>query len=788
MAGFLGGLFERKAGNEKQATSHAVAGSPSGRGGIFASGGQWDTDKAVKDGYERVMMVFRCVDAIATNQSPIPIFMRKGDSRTGTLVQNARISTLLNQRPNSYETAVQFRYRLSSQLLLSRRGVFVELVGNPQNPDSLHLIPPGMCEPIPDPNTFVSGYRVRAADMSETELKPEQVIWIKLKPHPIDPYSQMTPLVTAGISADTDYFARLFNRNFLQNDGRPGLLVSVRGQMNPIDAQELKRRFGGGYSTAGQTTVIEAEGIDVADMGATPRDAQWLEAIRASKEDIMIAFGVPESVLGNASGRTFDNADAEYELFWTHTMVPHCEAIAGGFDVFTGANNDDTVMAFDYRTIDVLQRQERRKRDAAIQEFMNGAITWNEMRDKIGEETWPGSLMANVIIDSNGFIFDKAGSDSAAIEKEPNVSVMIMNARAHAAGEVGNGGTGATSGLTPLPGRPGAQMPASLERANRPVAALGAGGALSTRAMQLAGKAALKGNIENKAAEPDIVDAVVVHPYMEMRNALEAKLDGLMTGWDSRQEKVLCERLEHAKVRKGTRHWEYDTPEEKSAATRQLDPYYVVEVDRWARDMRDDFQKVLKPVLVKEAQRVSRDMEGMGLLPTLAKEGVTGNTAGKTSAERILGSRAAVNQKVDSILNQVLDVVESSTRNQSNRIAKKIEQMDNEGKSLDQMKREIKRMVGTRSDWRKGLSGHVTTAAIEGVKDQVYAVAGKHIKKTWNTEEDERVRTSHVFAEGQTKSADGLFEVGGTMMRFPGDPLAPVEEVANCRCWLDYTI
>jgi HK97 family phage portal protein len=721
------------------------------------------------------MMVFRCVDAIATNQSPIPIFMRKGDSRTGQLIQNARISTLLNVRPNSYETAAQFRYRMSSIGLLSRRGIFIELVGNPVNPDSIHLIPPGMCEPIPDPQTFVKGYRVRAADMSETILKPEQVIWIKLKPHPTDPYMQMTPLVTAGIAAETDYFARLFNRNFLQNDGRPGLLVSVRGQMNPVDAEELKRRFGGGYNTAGSTTVIEAEGIDVADMGATPRDAQWQEATRASKEDIMIAFGVPESVLGNASGRTFDNADAEYELFWTHTMVPHCEAIAGGLDVFTGKNDDDTVMAFDYRSIDVLQRQERRKREAAINEYAEGAITWNEMRDKIGEEVWTNAVIANVIVTPSGFAFAKDPNTQAEIMKQPNVlEIQQGNAGMPGAG-VGQGVGQSISAIA----RAGASLGA--REAQRSLS-----NQLSARALQLAGKAAVKGNVETKSEQ--IIDAQVVHPYMEMRNALEAKLDGLMTGWDSRQEKVLCERLDHAKVRKGTRHWEYDSPEEKSAATRALDPYYVVEVDRWSRDMRDDFQKVLRPVLLKEAGRVARDMESMGLLDVLTNEGVTGNTAGRTAAERVLGSKTAVGHKVDSILNQVLDVVENSTRNQSNRIAKKIEQLDNEGKSLDEMKRQIKRMVGTRSDWRKSLSGHVTTSAIEGVKNEVYAVGGKHITKTWNTEEDERVRDSHVFVEGVSKKANQLFEVGGSMMRFPGDPLAPVEEVANCRCWLDYSL
>lgn len=764
MSGFLSGLFERKSASEQQAVSHAVSASPSARGGMFSSGGQWDTDRAVKDGYEKVLWVFRCVDAIASNQSAIPILHRKGDPRTGTLMQSPDLMRLLNVRTNIYESAAMFRYRLTSQLLLSRRGAFIEIVGDPQNPESLHLLPPTMCEPIPDPLKFVAGYRVRGADMSETILKPEQVIWVRVKPHPIDPYAQVTPLITAGISAETDFLARMFNRNFLQNDGRPGLLVSVRGQMNPEDAQEIKRRFQGGPAQAGQTTVIESDGIDVADMGATPRDAQWQEATRVSKEDILLAFGVPESILGNASGRTFDNADAEYEIFWTHTMKPHCDAIASALDVFTGDQTDDEVIAFDYNSVDVLQRQERRRQESIINRWSLGVITWNEMREELGLEAWKDALAARIIVLPSGFAMAKEGADQAAIMKLPNINAQPDPGKALS--EVAR--QGALKGS-----REGQRNFENI---------------ISARALQLAGKIAVRqddqqSSLESK--EDDIVDAEIVldHPYMDTRIQLEASLDGLLVGMSSRQESVCIDRLDHAKVRKGTRHWEGETK-----AVRTLDPLYVVEVDRWARETRDDFERILKPIMVREANRVAKDMEKNGVTATLHGQG-RGNPQASTALGRVIGGgKRDMERLIDTPLQQVLDVVEQSTRNQSKRIADRIKALDDEGKSLDYIKRDIKKMVGTRSSWRKSLSGHVTTSAIEGVKHEVYSQAGTKITKTWNTEGDERVRESHVFVDGDTKQADQPFEVGQTMMMYPGDPLAPVEEVANCRCWLSWNL
>lgn len=58
------------------------------------------------------------------------------------------------------------------------------------------------------------------------------------------------------------------------------------------------------------------------------------------------------------------------------------------------------------------------------------------------------------------------------------------------------------------------------------------------------------------------------------------------------------------------------------------------------------------------------------------------------------------------------------------------------------------------------------------------------VKRTWVTAGDERVRTSHVFLDGQSRAPDEPFESGIAQLMFPGDPSAPPEETVNCRCAL----
>jgi len=60
---------------------------------------------------------------------------------------------------------------------------------------------------------------------------------------------------------------------------------------------------------------------------------------------------------------------------------------------------------------------------------------------------------------------------------------------------------------------------------------------------------------------------------------------------------------------------------------------------------------------------------------------------------------------------------------------------------------------------------------------------GEHVLvKQWLTRNDERVRHAHAEANGQLRLLSDPFDVGGTEMRYPGDPLAPADLTVNCRC------
>lgn len=73
--------------------------------------------------------------------------------------------------------------------------------------------------------------------------------------------------------------------------------------------------------------------------------------------------------------------------------------------------------------------------------------------------------------------------------------------------------------------------------------------------------------------------------------------------------------------------------------------------------------------------------------------------------------------------------------------------------------------------------------AVEG------GVDASTIVKVWRSASDNRVRHTHQAMHGQEVGLEGRFQSpSGALLMYPGDPAAPVDEIVNCRCWMETKI
>lgn len=383
----------------------------------------WDTDRAVREGYSYNPYVFRCVEFIAANERARRIVLRKEDPRDGPILKPGELDrdqqTLLrrlNRRANDWEVAKLWRHRLLAQYLLSSRGVFIEAVRNRRGGiHSMYLLDPDRVLPVPgrrkkdpnDPNeigavTPIESFRVTCAvangapywdwrppfDPDATpEEQPSGIVWVR-SPHPTMFERGMSPMEAAGLSADLDRYARLYNRRFMQQDGRPGGVLAVKGPIEDQFIDALEARFNSPENTA-RTIAIEADEINWADTSGSPRDTQWGETMDRTKREICVAFGLPESVVSDSSGQTFDNSDSDYAKAWEHGMLPTFDLLDAQLDVLTpGGYDDDTYLSHDVSDVWVLGRYQRAREDRALADFNNGIMTVDEVREVKDLEPW----------------------------------------------------------------------------------------------------------------------------------------------------------------------------------------------------------------------------------------------------------------------------------------------------------------------------------------------------------------------------------------------------------------
>lgn len=549
----------------------------------------WDIERAYREGFQKITWVQRCIDAIAGNQARLPIILRKDNSRDGQILTGRRalrspLIEIFNTKANEGENSFIFRYRLSSQLLMSSRGAFIEKIkGRDGRLIGLNLLPPQFTAPIPDPKRFVSGYEVKMPTGQTVIMKPEDVLWVR-RPHPLDPYLSLTPMESAGIAIEIENLAKVYNRNYLINDGRPGGILVVKGEIDDDDKDELRNRFRGNIGRAGHTTVISSdEGVDYVDTSANPRDAAYVQMRQIQKEEILAAFGVPESVIGNASGRTFSNAAEEHRVFWNETMLPHLDLLARGFDELDEVNYVD----FDVTSVPILILYKQERSRYFMEEVQMGLISTNEYREATSRKKVESDLADSLLMNPN---LTPIANTEKKMEQQPQAGMPGMPPGA--------------PGMPPEAGQPPMDPTASPLDPNTMAGALAQegvppGGQLPPEAAM---PAAPDAGMQNTALPPG------QQLSAEAFGPMETKEDSVsLQRWSSilnralertieRQQRVTLEKMNGVKAKKAL-----------SSGSLAID--MIFNTDIWDRQFEEDIRPVLSTIISDSSEYSEKSLD-----------------------------------------------------------------------------------------------------------------------------------------------------------------------------------
>ncbi|MDP8971210.1 MAG: phage portal protein [Actinomycetota bacterium] len=184
---------------------------------------------------------------------------------------------------------------------------------------ALFPIPRRFINPVGDNPLAPDKYRI-VGNKGQFDLNPDQLVHF-YGYNPDDPRNGTPPIETLRQVLAEEYAATHFREQMWRNGARLGGVLT-----RPKDARkwsdEARARFSaewrayysGDGPEAGGTAVLE-EGMDYKQIGITPKDAQYIESRKLTREEVAIAYHINPIMLGVAGS----NQSAAREVHnWTY--------------------------------------------------------------------------------------------------------------------------------------------------------------------------------------------------------------------------------------------------------------------------------------------------------------------------------------------------------------------------------------------------------------------------------------------------------------------------------------
>jgi HK97 family phage portal protein len=356
---------------------------------------QWSIDdnyeKQINEGYLGNPYVYACINYIAKCTAGVSWQVKTGVGTDNESALDTHPLLELLKRPNPYRGRTRFMQEMIS-FLLTGGDCYIHRVGPldiTKPPKELYCLRPDKIKPISDGTILgVKYYERQKSDGVKEQIKPELILHLDFW----SPLMEMTgpsPMRAGAHSIDQNNQGREWNVAALQNGARLSGLLSTDQQLDKASQErleELVRTKFAGSKKAGQI-MLAAGGLKWQDMGATPKDMDWLEGMKLSARETAIVYAVPPELVGDSSNKTYSNYQEARQAFYQETILPILDYLRDEFNNWlVPLYGDGVYIDYNSEDIEALQEDRDKVHARARDDFKARIITRNEARNLIGFE------------------------------------------------------------------------------------------------------------------------------------------------------------------------------------------------------------------------------------------------------------------------------------------------------------------------------------------------------------------------------------------------------------------
>lgn len=358
---------------------------------LEAATGNWQRNIEVN--HESVLAnhaIFSCITLAARDASKLRVKLVELDKNGvwSEVVRPSPVAPVL-RKPNHFQTRNQFweSWMLSK---LSRGNTYALKKRDNRNVvTALYVLDPTRAKPMIAPDGAIyyqlSTDNIAGIEESQILVPASEIIHDRFNTlfHPL---VGLSPIFAAGLAATQGLKIQENSANFFANASKPGGLLIAPGRIDPDNAARLKETWETKYSgeNAGKIAVL-GDGMQYTALTVNPVDAQMVEQLKWTAEQICGTFHIPPYKIGIGAMPSYNNVQALNVEYYAQALQSHLEDIETlldeGLGLKPGIGTEfdlDNLLRMDAATqMDVLEKSK-------------GKLTVNEQRAKLDKKPVEG--------------------------------------------------------------------------------------------------------------------------------------------------------------------------------------------------------------------------------------------------------------------------------------------------------------------------------------------------------------------------------------------------------------
>lgn len=340
------------------------------------------SDSELLNQYSKSVYVYACVDKIAKYTSTIDLTLHeiinsKGETRE--LQIHPALDLLYKFNP--VQTRSEFLRTTIINKKLTGKAYWYKVRNDRGNVVELWNLRPDLVIVNKDTDGMIINYSISLNGGATKTIPADDIIFLR-DPNPIDIFDGMSPIQPARSRIETEKSASDYQRNFFLNSARPDAFLKTQENLTDEQVQGIYDSWNerhGGKGKNSKIGILEG-GMEYQQVSLSQREMDYIESMKFTRDDILVAFGVPKSVV-TTDDVNRANAEAGMMMFIAQTIKPEMQQIVECLNEFLLVPDFGENLYLDFKDPTPQDRTQR------LAEFTQGVDKWitrNEIRTELG--------------------------------------------------------------------------------------------------------------------------------------------------------------------------------------------------------------------------------------------------------------------------------------------------------------------------------------------------------------------------------------------------------------------